>query len=106
MSTPTLNGCRHSVPCGVSHGGIYMEQPEGFEVEGDMVCKPVQIKSGATCLESTNSGVSQVDWLYPNVLGSVRVHQQNNRNNSGNVGGRLHHFRRKYRLHQRFKSDI
>jgi len=47
---------------------INREQPEGFEVDGeDVVCKlvkrPVQRKAltGATSLESTNPGVSQVD---------------------------------------------
>ena len=55
-------------------------------------------------MESENSAFPQVDRLRPNVLRSLRVHQQDDGNHSRSVGGTSHYFRQGHGEHQRPQS--
>src|SRR5579859_2040262 len=66
--------------------------------------KSLRPQASSKGLESENSGFPQVNRLRTNLLGSLRIHQQDDKNHHRNVGGRSHYFRKGYGQHQRSQS--
>src|SRR5208282_3481597 len=77
---------------------------------GGQPCLPTQEKylwpqTSSTRLESTNSALPQVNQLRSTILGSLRLHQQDDEYHHCNVGGRSNYFRQEYGQHQRAQGS-